>query len=101
MIGPFTVDTIFPGFPAVQREFAVDAVGGGDEQRVAIGNARQQRIPLPVFVFLVGVDLEVRGQPLENFGEHLAGDQESGSRVHPADYSDQPLMSKTWRRYCR
>lgn len=26
MLGPFTVDTIFPGFPAVQREFTVDAV---------------------------------------------------------------------------
>ncbi len=26
MLGPFTVDTIFPGFPAVQAEFGVDAV---------------------------------------------------------------------------
>ncbi len=26
MLGPFTVDTIFPGFPSVQREFAVDAL---------------------------------------------------------------------------
>ncbi len=26
MLGPFTVDTIFPGFPDVQREFGVDAV---------------------------------------------------------------------------
>ena len=26
MLGPFTVDTIFPGFPSVQHDFAVDAV---------------------------------------------------------------------------
>ena len=41
MIGPFTVDTIFPGFPAVQREFAVDAV------------ATQQIVSVYLFTFAV------------------------------------------------
>ena len=26
MVGPFTIDTIFPAFPAIERDFAVDAV---------------------------------------------------------------------------
>ena len=26
MIGPFTVDTIFPAFPAIERDFAADPV---------------------------------------------------------------------------
>lgn len=41
MIGPFTVDTIFPGFPAVQREFTVDAV------------ATQQIVSVYLFTFAV------------------------------------------------
>ena len=41
MLGPFTVDTIFPGFPAVQREFAVDAV------------ATQQIVSVYLFTFAV------------------------------------------------
>jgi len=41
MLGPFTVDTIFPGFPAVQREFTVDAV------------ATQQIVSVYLFTFAV------------------------------------------------
>jgi DHA1 family bicyclomycin/chloramphenicol resistance-like MFS transporter len=41
MLGPFTVDTIFPGFPAVQREFGVDAV------------ATQQIVSVYLFTFAV------------------------------------------------
>jgi DHA1 family bicyclomycin/chloramphenicol resistance-like MFS transporter len=41
MLGPFTVDTIFPGFPAVQREFSVDAV------------ATQQIVSVYLFTFAV------------------------------------------------
>ena len=95
---------------AARQQIVVDAVGRGDERPIHPLQPRDHLVPAVVDVGLVRGDVEMLGQVIDRFLEHLAGDEHfllhrsavcmalMGPRVRRQE--QRAYVSTTWARYC-